>query len=435
MAPRKTLKPLSDVQPDPTEAEPAPVRTRAKKAAVAAAPAAVKAVKAPRAAKAPKPAKDQALAVPTGEPAEALAAAPEPAPAKAKATAKPGPKKAAKPTAKVTREATAEPTPSAVVEPRPAARPRKARAAAGKVEAEPVATSPAEREPASVPAERATAASGLLTDLAQAVLQAIQDGRPVELIFADAESNPPRTFEPRQLIFDTFAKGWYVWGWDRRYNAERHHLLSLLAQVNAVEGMGRAAQGPYKDGTPANQIGGWLGGEAIRVKAVLLKQWIFAVRQAPAPFPDFRIEDLEEGKAQVSFTATDLRAITRWIMQFGDGVQVLEPQRLLDRVKQVGLAWGGKPGAAAAPAAKGQPRSERAERPERSERPERPERAERPEREHREHRSEHRAESRPEPAERKQAEPRHTREPRENRAFESPKPNKAGKIEIRIDRL
>jgi predicted DNA-binding transcriptional regulator YafY len=412
MAPRKTLKPLSDVQPDPTEAEPAPVRTRAKKAAVAAAPAAVKAVKAvkaPKAAKAPKRAKDQALAVPAGEPAEVLAAAPEPAPAKAKATAKPGPKKAAKPTAKVAREATAEPTPSAVVEPKAAARPRKARAAAGKVEAEPVAAAPAEREPASVPAERATAASGLLTDLAQAVLQAIHDGRPVELIFADAESNPPRTFEPRQLIFDTFAKGWYVWGWDRRYNAERHHLLSLLAQVNAVEGMGRAAQGPYKDGTPANQIGGWLGGEAIRVKAVLLKQWIFAVRQAPAPFPDFRIEDLEEGKAQVSFTATDLRAITRWIMQFGDGVQVLEPQRLLDRVKQVGLAWGGKPGAVAAPAPKGQPRSERAERPER------PERAERPEREHRE--------------------PRHTREPRENREFDSPKPNKAGKIEIRIDRL
>jgi predicted DNA-binding transcriptional regulator YafY len=426
MAPRKTLKPLSDVQPDPTEAEPAPVRTRAKKAAVAAAPAAVKAVKA---VKAPKRAKDQALAVPAGEPAEGLAAAPEPAPAKAKATAKPGPKKAAKPTTKVAREATAEPTPSAVVEPKAAARPRKARAAAGKVEAEPVAAAPTEREPASVPAERASAASGLLTDLAQAVLQAIQDGRPVELIFADAESNPPRTFEPRQLIFDTFAKGWYVWGWDRRYNAERHHLLSLLAQVNAVEGMGRAAQGPYKDGTPANQIGGWLGGEAIRVKAVLLKQWIFAVRQAPAPFPDFRIEDLEEGKAQVSFTATDLRAITRWIMQFGDGVQVLEPQRLLDRVKQVGLAWGGKPGAVAAPASKGQPRSERAERPER------PERAERPEREHREHRPEHRAESRPEPAERKHAEPRHTREPRENREFDSPKPNKAGKIEIRIDRL
>ena len=30
-------------------------------------------------------------------------------------------------------------------------------------------------------------------------------------------------------------------------------------------------------------------------------------------------------------------------MQFGDGIQIQEPQRLLDRIKQVGLAWAGKP--------------------------------------------------------------------------------------------
>src|SRR5208283_4632322 len=202
---------------------------------------------------------------------------------------------------------------------------------------------------APAPAPAAPAAPAELTDHAATVLQAIHGGHAVELIFQDAETNPPRTFEPRQLIYDTFAKGWYVWGWDRRYNAERHHLLSLVAQVNPVEGMGRAAQGPYKEGTPANLIGGWLGGEPIHVKAVLFKQWIFAVRQAPAPFPEFTIEDLEEGKAQVSFTGTDLRAITRWAMQFGDGIQVLEPQRLLDRIKQVGLAWGGKAAPAPAP--------------------------------------------------------------------------------------
>jgi len=237
--------------------------------------------------------------------------------------------------------------------------------------------------------------------------------------FRTCENNPPRTFEPRQLVFDTFAKGWYVWGWDRRYNAERHHLLSLIAQVNPVEGMGRAAQGPYKEGTPANLIGGWLGGEAIHVRAILLKQWIFAVRQAPAPFPEFAIEDLEEGKAQVSFTATDLRAITRWIMQFGDGIQVTEPQRLLDRIKQVGLAWGGKP-APAAPAPAPAPKQPRPEH--RSE--------------HKEHR-EHRSEAKPEAQERKAPDqPKRVREVKEYREpHETPKPSKAGRIEIRIDRL
>ena len=187
--------------------------------------------------------------------------------------------------------------------------------------------------------DQQTLAAFNFTTQAQTLFLAIRDNRAVELIFVDSESNPPRTFEPRQLIFDTFAKDWYIYGWDRRYNTERHHLISLISKINVVKGIGRAAQGLYKSDTPANFIGGWLGGEVINIKLILLKQWIFAVRQAPLPFPDFKMEEIEEGRAQVTFTATDLRSVARWVMQFGDGVQIIEPQRLIDRIKQVGLAW------------------------------------------------------------------------------------------------
>ena len=258
------------------------------------------------------------------------------------------------------------------------------------------------------------------------VLEAIQDGKAVELIFLDAETNPPRTFEPRQLAFDALSQAWFVWGWDRRYNAERHHRLDQLAEVNLVEGVGRSAQGPYKEGVPANQIGGWLGGEPIPVKATLLKQWIFAVKQAPAPFPDFTIVDQEEGKALVSFTATDLRAIARWCMQFGDGLQVLEPQRLVDRIKQVGLHWAGKAAAqpaAAAPAPRASGRPERA--PEAAKPSGRPERTPEPHR-----RAEQPRREAPEPARREAPEPTRREAP------ESPAPkSKPGKVEIRFERL
>lgn len=187
------------------------------------------------------------------------------------------------------------------------------------------------------------------TEQARILMEAIRAGRAVELIFKEADANPPRTFEARQLIFDVFTQAWFAWGWDRRYNAERHHRLDQMAQINPVEGPGRSAQGPFPDGTPSNQIGGWRGGEPIAVKAVLQKQWIFAVKQAPAPFPDFKLTDIEEGKAEVTFTGTDLRAIARWCMQFGDGLQVQEPQRLVDRIKQVGVAWAGKAAQAPAP--------------------------------------------------------------------------------------
>ncbi len=181
-----------------------------------------------------------------------------------------------------------------------------------------------------------------LTPLASVILSAIHEGRAVEFIFKDADANAPRTFEPRQLSFDALTKAWYVFGWDRRYNAERHHCVDLLAEVNAVEGVGRSAQGPYAEGTPGNQIGGWLGGDAIAVKALLQKQWVFAVKQAPPAFPKFKLTDKEDGRAEVTFTATDLRAIARWVMQFGDGITVQEPQRLSDRLRQVASVWAGK---------------------------------------------------------------------------------------------
>lgn len=257
--------------------------------------------------------------------------------------------------------------------------------------------------------------SPVLTPLAQAILTAICEGRAVEFIFADAEANAPRTFEPRHLTFDALSQAWYAWGWDRRYNAERHHRVDLLAEVNDVEGVGRAAQGPYAEGTPANQIGGWLGGEAIAVKASLAKQWVFAVKQAPPAFPNFKLEDQGDGQALVTFSATDLRAIARWAMQFGDGIQVLEPARLVDRVKQVGAVWAGRERQAPQPVApKTAPRQEPApEQPRRHEA--RPHREARPDRE-----------ARPE---------REARPDREREREESPK-TKPGKVEvIRFDRL
>jgi len=259
------------------------------------------------------------------------------------------------------------------------------------------------------------------TPHAQKVMEAIAEGRAIELIFLDGDANPPRTFEARQLIYDIFTGSWFAWGWDRRYNAERHHRLDQLAEINPVDGPGRSAQGPFTEGTPANQIGGWRGGEAIPVKAVLQKQWIFAVKQAPAPFPDFLLQDIEEGKAQVTFTGTDLRAIARWCMQFGEGIQIQEPQRLVDRMKQVGIAWAGKAAAALPPPPphRTQPRADHRPEPKPEPRPE--------------PRAETRPEPRPEPRrhESPRKEPREAREPREQ---EAPK-GRPARIEVRIERL
>jgi predicted DNA-binding transcriptional regulator YafY len=310
---------------------------------------------------------------PRKKPATAAVEEEKPAPKARAATGRKAPAKKAGP---------AEPK-NKVAEPKaePAEPKAKAPARARAAKAAKAAAAVQDQEPLSgpVPALPLPAADPALTPLAQAILAAIREGRAVEFIFADAEANAPRTFEPRHLTFDALSQAWYVWGWDRRYNAERHHRVDLLAEVNAVEGVGRAAQGPYAEGTPANQIGGWLGGEPIAVKASLLKQWVFAVKQAPPAFPNFKIEDQGDGQALVSFAATDLRAIARWAMQFGDGIQVLEPARLVDRIKQVGAVWAGRDRLPAAPAPRPAPRPEPAPEPRKQEA--RPHREPRPEKE------------------------------------------------------
>ena len=314
----------------------------------------------------------------------------------------------------------------------------KASKAVEAVEAAPEAIVPIAPEPQ--PAPKKAMVTPALTPLAQAILVAICEGRAVEFLFADADANAPRTFEPRHLTFDALSQAWYVWGWDRRYNAERHHCVDLLAEVNPVEGVGRAAQGPYAEGTPANLIGGWLGGEPILVKATLLKQWVFAVKQAPPSFPHFKLEEQGDGQALVTFTATDLRAIARWAMQFGDGIHVLEPARLVDRIKQVGSVWAGRERPASAPSPKPASATEsrrhegrppREPRPERERDEARPPREPRPEREREESRPPR--ESRPE---REREETRPPREPRPEREREEAPKGKPGKVEvIRFDRL
>jgi predicted DNA-binding transcriptional regulator YafY len=264
-----------------------------------------------------------------------MAIAKKSAPKKTKAAAEVAPKKkVAKPekAAPATKSKAAPPV-KTVKEPAPAAKSKKSVGKKAEAAVEVMPAAPIAPPPASLPG---------LAPLAASILSAIQDGRAVEFIFKDADTNAPRTFEPRQLSFDALTKAWYVFGWDRRYNAERHHCVDLLAEVNAVDGVGRSAQGPFPEGTPGNQIGGWLGGDAIAVKATLQKQWVFAVKQAPPAFPKFKLTDKEDGRAEVTFTATDLRAIARWIMQFGDGITVQEPQRLSDRLRQVASVWAGK---------------------------------------------------------------------------------------------
>src|SRR6185312_2873838 len=93
-------------------------------------------------------------------------------------------------------------------EPKPKAA-KKAKTVEPEVAAEPVIES--KKVAAKKPAKAAPDQGLGLTPHAEAILAAIREGRAVEFIFEDAEANAPRTFEPRQLIYDALAAAWFVW--------------------------------------------------------------------------------------------------------------------------------------------------------------------------------------------------------------------------------
>ena len=64
--------------------------------------------------------------------------------------------------------------------------------------------------PVPQPAPERVPGSATLPPLVEAILLAIQEGRAVEFLFADADANAPRTFEPRHLLFDALSQAWYV---------------------------------------------------------------------------------------------------------------------------------------------------------------------------------------------------------------------------------
>jgi len=138
------------------------------------------------------------------------------------------------------------------------AKPREAKVAAA-VKAEEPAAEPFLAVPTMPqPVVKQAPVTPALTPLAQTILTAICEGRAVEFIFADADANARAPSSPATHLRCPQPSLVRV-GLGSPLQRERHHRVDLLAEVNAVDGVGRAAQGPYAEGTPANQIGGWLG--------------------------------------------------------------------------------------------------------------------------------------------------------------------------------
>lgn len=131
-----------------------------------------------------------------------------------------------------------------------------------------------------------------------------------------------RRVEPYYLIFKWSS--WYVWGWCRKRKAFRLFKLNRMEELKKEEETFIPRQVPMPDLSnerifPAN----------IRVKALFEPdaKWRLVEEFGPHCF-----KEQKDGRLLFEMDYTDEDSLLGWLMTFGEGVEVLEPAALRERI-------------------------------------------------------------------------------------------------------
>ena len=131
-----------------------------------------------------------------------------------------------------------------------------------------------------------------------------------------------RRVEPYYLIFKWSS--WYVWGWCRKREAFRLFKLNRMEELKKEEETFSPRQVPMPDLSnerifPAN----------IRVKALFEPdaKWRLVEEFGPRCF-----KEQKDGRLLFEMDYTDEDSLLGWLLTFGEGVEVLEPAALRERI-------------------------------------------------------------------------------------------------------
>lgn len=131
-----------------------------------------------------------------------------------------------------------------------------------------------------------------------------------------------RRVEPYYLIFKWSS--WYVWGWCRKREAFRLFKLNRMEELKKEEETFSPRQVPMPDLSnerifPAN----------IRVKALFEPdaKWRLVEEFGPRCF-----KEQKNGRLLFEMDYTDEDSLLGWLLTFGEGVEVLEPAALRERI-------------------------------------------------------------------------------------------------------
>ncbi len=173
-------------------------------------------------------------------------------------------------------------------------------------------------------------------NILEPILRAIEGGRELEIEYSAPEKKPEsRTVVPHCITLDIFSGGSFLAAWDPKDGRPKHFRLSRIDKAKVSTRHGFISDLATMQRAARYQIGGWISAEEpfevqLRIKG---PHWLEAFREAPPALPEFTATpDAESQTVEVRFKANHLNGAARWILQFGDCVNVQGPKRLRDHI-------------------------------------------------------------------------------------------------------
>lgn len=164
------------------------------------------------------------------------------------------------------------------------------------------------------------------------ILKALEQGRALELEYDSASSRLTASHEvvPYALTHDLFSGGAFLLGWDATRKRIAHFRLGRIQKAKSLK-VASVPNPTLMEQAARFQVGGWTSEDApfTVVARIEGNGWVQALKEAPPALPDFQSEPEQDGAfARVSFQANHPAGASRWLLQFGEACEVLEPEWL-----------------------------------------------------------------------------------------------------------
>ena len=174
-------------------------------------------------------------------------------------------------------------------------------------------------------------------EVLEPILRALETGRELEVRYkaAGRSEGETRTVVPHCITLDIFSGGSFLAVWDPKDHKPKHLRLCRIQEARVGKRPGVITDPRAMANAAAYQIGGWTcGDEPFEVQARIKgTHWIEAFREAPPALPDFEAREAK-GVVEVRFKANHLKGASRWLLQFGELAEVMEPAKLREHIRE-----------------------------------------------------------------------------------------------------